>query len=120
MFENHEVKKIAEMLAALAEPTRLQILHRLVEGPQYVGQLSEALGVPMVNMSHHLGVMRQAGLLDNEKDGRRVVYAFRPDVFTPGDGKTTLGTIRMGAYRLTLGVPEGGEAGKKAAQNRRK
>ena len=102
MIDIQEAKKVATMLAAVGETTRMLILHRLVDGPQYVGQLSEALGVPMVNMSHHLGVMRQAGLLDNNKDGRRVVYTFRPEVFTPGDGKGTLGTLRLGSFRLIL------------------
>lgn len=108
MSDSPDVKKIAEMLAAVAEPTRVLILHQLARGSQYVGQLSESLGVPMVNMSHHLGVMRAAGILDSTKDGRRMVYALRSDVFTPGNGKDTLGTLRIGSHRLTLTVPERG------------
>lgn len=125
MIDNQEAKQIAAMLAALGEPTRLLILERLVHGPQNVGQLSQALGVPMVNMSHHLGVMRLAGLLENNKDGRRVVYEFRPEVFTPGDGKTTLGTLALGSVRMMIGgasegEPDGAQSAAKKNPTRRK
>jgi DNA-binding transcriptional ArsR family regulator len=101
MIEFPDAKKVAGMLAAVGEPTRMLILYRLAEGPHHVGKLADLIGIPMVNMSHHLGVMRQAGLLDDEKDGRRVVYKFRPEVFTPGDGDV-LGTLSLGKYRLTM------------------
>ena len=108
MIDCQDAKKVAEILAAVAEPTRVQILHQLARGPQYVGQLSEALGVPMVNMSHHLGVMRNAGILDSSKDGRKVVYSLRPEVFTPGEGRDTLGTLQIGPHKLTFSAPEKG------------
>jgi DNA-binding transcriptional ArsR family regulator len=93
-------KRVAAMLAALAEPTRLRILHQLSQGPQNVGTLAELLGVPMVNMSHHLGVMRQAGLLEDEREGRRVVYRLHPDVGGPGDGPDILATLDLGVYKV--------------------
>lgn len=96
-----DAKKVAGMLAAVGEPTRLLILYRLAQGPHHVGALSELLGVPMVNMSHHLGVMRQAGLLDDEKDGRRVVYRIHPDICSHA-GNGMLATIRLGRYKLTI------------------
>lgn len=101
MIEFQEAKRIAGMLAAVGEPTRMMILHCLAEGPAHVGDLAERVGVPMVNMSHHLGVMRQAGLLDDTKSGRRVVYAIRDEVFRPG-GDGTLGTFQFGVLKLTL------------------
>ena len=101
MIEFTNAKKVAGMLAAVGEPTRMLILYRLAQRPHHVGQLAELIGIPMVNMSHHLGVMRQAGLLDDEKDGRRVVYKFRPEIFSPGTGDV-LGTLSLGMYRLTM------------------
>ena len=86
MTDYHAARKVAARLAALAEPTRVRVIDRLAHGPLHVGALAELLGVPMVNLSHHLGVMRQAGLLDDEKDGRRVIYRLHPDVVRPGDG----------------------------------
>jgi ArsR family transcriptional regulator len=102
MIEHTDAKRIAGMLAAVGEPTRMRILHKLAEGPSHVGGLAAEVGVPMVNMSHHLGVMRQAGLIDDAKDGRRVVYSLRPDVFVPGGAPDELGTLQLGLYRLVL------------------
>lgn len=112
MIDFYEAKRVAGMLAAVGEPTRMMILYRLAQGPHHVGQLAEALGVPMVNMSHHLGVMRQAGLLEDEKDGRRVVYRFRSEIFTPttGDDPDVLATLNLGMYRLVIRKSDGGAA----------
>lgn len=96
-----DAKKVAGMLAAVAEPTRMLILYRLAQGPHNVGQLAELIGIPMVNMSHHLGVMRQAGLLEDEKDGRRVIYKLRPEILTAGAGGV-LATLTLGRYRLAI------------------
>jgi DNA-binding transcriptional ArsR family regulator len=89
-------------MAAVAEPTRLRVLWQLASGPMHVGALAEAVDIEMVNMSHHLGVMRQSGVLDDEKDGRRVIYKLRPDVYTPGTTADVLGVLKMGHYRVIL------------------
>jgi DNA-binding transcriptional ArsR family regulator len=102
MMEFAEARRAAIVLAALAEPTRLRIVFHLISGPHNVGQLAELIGTPMVNMSHHLGVMRQAGVLEDAKDGRKVIYRVRPEVFTPGDGNNLLGTLALGPFRLTI------------------
>jgi DNA-binding transcriptional ArsR family regulator len=102
MIDFQDAKKIAGMMAAVSEPTRMLILHRLAGGPHHVGRLAELIGIPMVNMSHHLGVMRQAGILEDTKDGRRVVYSFRPGVFTRGTAPGTVGTVHLGGLALTL------------------
>lgn len=114
MIEFQDAKRIAGMLAAVGEPTRMLILHQLSDGPLHVGRLAELLGVPMVNMSHHLGVMRQAGLLEDSKDGRRVVYSIRKEIFTSGSGGE-LGTFQFGTYRLTLLTQDSAESNGKPA-----
>lgn len=106
MIDYPTARRIAGMLAALGEPTRMMILHQLVDGPQHVGKLADTLGVPMVNMSHHLGVMRQAGLLEDHKDGRRVVYSLRSEVYTPGGDAGTVGSIQIEHFRVSIrGTP---------------
>lgn len=102
MLDHAQAKQIAGMLAAVGEPTRMMILHHLAAGPSHVGGLAKAVGVPMVNMSHHLGVMRLAGLIDDAKDGRRVIYSLRPEIYTPGGEADALGVLKMGLYRMTL------------------
>jgi DNA-binding transcriptional ArsR family regulator len=71
----------AEVLKTLASPRRLEILHRLAEGPCEVGRLAEELGVSQPNISQHLAVLRAAGIVDAERDGREVRYRLTdPDV----------------------------------------
>lgn len=64
----------AEILKTLANPRRLEILHRLAEGPCEVGRLAEELGLSQPNASQHLGVLRAAGLVESLRDGREVRY----------------------------------------------
>jgi DNA-binding transcriptional ArsR family regulator len=117
MMEFPEARKAAVMLAALAEPTRLRIVFLLARQSHNVGELAEAIGIPMVNMSHHLGVMRQAGVLEDEKDGRKVIYRFRPGVFTAGDGVSNLGILAIGPYRVILNI-DGGDLDSKTGKRK--
>ena len=73
----------AEILKTLANPRRLEIVHRLSDGPCEVGRLAEELGMSQPNVSQHLSVLRAAGLVDAERDGREVRYRLSdPDVIT--------------------------------------
>ena len=65
----------AEVLRTLASPRRLEILHRLEQGPCEVRRLAEDLGASQPNISQHLAVLRAAGLVDAERDGREVRYS---------------------------------------------
>jgi DNA-binding transcriptional ArsR family regulator len=104
MTEFSDARKVAALLAAVAEPTRLRVLWQLARGPQNVGTLADLVKIPMVNMSHHLGVMRQAGILDDEKDGRKVIYKLRPGVFTPSTEPNVLGVLTLGPFRVVLWI----------------
>jgi ArsR family transcriptional regulator len=71
----------AEVLKTLASPRRLQILHRLFDGPCEVGRLATELGLSQPNVSQHLAVLRSAGLVEAERDGREARYRLTdPDV----------------------------------------
>lgn len=71
----------AEVLKTLAHPRRLEILHRLAEGPVEVGRLAGDLGLSQPNVSQHLAVLRGAGVVDAERTGREVRYRLSdPDV----------------------------------------
>jgi DNA-binding transcriptional ArsR family regulator len=71
----------AEVLRVIASPRRLEILHRLAEGPCEVGRLAAELGASQPNVSQHLSVLRTAGLVESERDGREVRYRLAdPDV----------------------------------------
>jgi DNA-binding transcriptional ArsR family regulator len=62
-------------LRALGEETRVRIVALLLEGPRDVGAIGESLGVSQYNVSKHLRVLREAGLLEVEKEGRVRRYA---------------------------------------------
>jgi DNA-binding transcriptional ArsR family regulator len=64
----------AAVLKTLANPRRLEIIHRLAEGPCEVGRLADEIGVSQPNVSQHLAVMRSAGIVEAERDGREVRY----------------------------------------------
>ena len=71
----------AEVLKTLASPRRLEIIHRLSQGPCEVRRLAEDLGATQPNISQHLAVLRAAGLVEAERDGREVRYQLAdPDV----------------------------------------
>ncbi len=62
-------------LRALGEETRVRIVSLLMERSMDVGAISDALGVSAYNVSKHLRVLREAGLLEVEKEGRLRRYA---------------------------------------------
>lgn len=69
----------AACFKALADPSRLYILDLLVEGPRCACDLREALQIASNLLSHHLKVLREAGLVHSERRGRWMVYTADPD-----------------------------------------
>ncbi len=64
----------ADMCQTLANPKRLQILNLLKDGELSVGAMVQALGVAKANLSQHLGVMRQKGILLSRREGTTIFY----------------------------------------------
>jgi DNA-binding transcriptional ArsR family regulator len=72
----------AEVAHALAHPVRLGILELLRNEGAYVMHLTTMLGRPQANISQHLAILRDAGLVVDEREGMTVVYRVRdPRVF---------------------------------------
>jgi DNA-binding transcriptional ArsR family regulator len=69
------VELVAQRFRLIGEPMRIRLLDRLRDGEQSVGELVEALDATQQNISKHLGVLHQAGILGRRKEGNRVVYA---------------------------------------------
>jgi DNA-binding transcriptional ArsR family regulator len=65
----------AELCQALAEPTRLRLLSLLGERPRAVKELVEATGERQAKISQHLAIMRQRGIVRNERAGTEVRYS---------------------------------------------
>ena len=68
----HELQ--AEICRTLSHPTRIAILHLLAAEPREVGRLASELDISQPNASQHLGLMRSAGLVETEREGRGVIY----------------------------------------------
>ena len=64
---------IAARFRALSEPMRLRLLNTLMGGEQTVGQLVEATGSSQANVSKHLSVLREAGMIAMRKEGLSTV-----------------------------------------------
>lgn len=63
------------VLKALAEDTRVRIIGLLMDTPLDVSEISKRVAVSQYNVSKHLRILREAGLLQVERSGRRHLYA---------------------------------------------
>jgi ArsR family transcriptional regulator len=70
-------KAQARIIKALAHPTRLFIVDKLSRGERCVCELTDLIGVEMPTVSRHLGVLKNAGILEDEKRGAQVFYRLR-------------------------------------------
>ena len=104
----------AEVLKTLASPRRLEILHAIAIGPMEVGRLAKTIGASQPNVSQHLAVLRSAGLVEAERNGREVLYRLTdPDVMVAcGLMRTVLERrlTRLGEIAAHAGEPSAGLA----------
>ena len=66
-------------LKALGEETRIRIVQMLLEQERSVNEIAETLGITQYNVSKHLRVLREAGLLEIKKDGQQRFYSLAED-----------------------------------------
>jgi len=76
-----EAARLAEWYGVLADSTRLRLLSLISAAGEACAacDLVEPLGVSQPTVSHHLKVLRQAGLVDSEKRGRWIYYRPLPE-----------------------------------------
>ena len=65
----------AAVFAALANPTRHELMHHLCDGPRTPSELAELLDVSRPNVSQHLAVLQREGLVRRTHEGGRVLWA---------------------------------------------
>ncbi|MFE6334187.1 ArsR/SmtB family transcription factor [Streptomyces sp. NPDC057798] len=97
LIEREEAERLAAMLKAIADPTRLQIfriIERAPAGEACVCDLADCLGFRQPTVSHHLKVMTDAGLLNRERRGTWAWYSVNYDglnrvraILTPAVGE---------------------------------
>jgi DNA-binding transcriptional ArsR family regulator len=72
------------LFATLADPTRRALFERLCrEGEQTVGALTAEAGVSQPAVSKHLGVLKEAGLVRDRRDGRQIHYGAQIGALAP-------------------------------------
>jgi len=67
----------AEIIKALAHPTRLYIVDKLSREEKCVCELTEKIGADMSTVSRHLSVLKNAGIVQMDKRGLKVFYRLR-------------------------------------------
>lgn len=88
----------AQKLKVLSDPTRLKVLELLMLGPKHVGEMCEHLSIEQSLLSHHLKVLREAGMVHASRDGKAVLYRVAPEVAVEGAGKA----INLGCCQLSF------------------
>jgi DNA-binding transcriptional ArsR family regulator len=88
----------AGKLKVLSDPTRLSVVEILMDGPKYVGAINERLGVEQTLLSHHLKILREAGLVEAVRDGKAVEYRLAEGIVASRSGKA----INLGCCRLSF------------------
>lgn len=74
------VDQCAQMFKALADHTRLRIMESLLVEEKCVSELVREFHCPQPHISHHLRILRDAGLIEGLRDGKQVCYRILPKV----------------------------------------
>jgi len=70
-------KAKANVLKALAHPTRLWMAEQLADGERCVCEFANSIDADFSTISKHLSVLKQAGIVDDEKRGKQVFYRLK-------------------------------------------
>lgn len=92
----------AEIMRVLADPTRYDVVQLLIEGARYVHEINAALRTEPTLLSHHLKVLRDAGLVETARAGKAVLYRLSPAVARQADTRT----LEFGCCKLEFNEPQ--------------
>lgn len=92
-------------LRALSEDTRLRIIGLLIESPLDVGEIARRVGTSHYNVSKHLRILREAGLLEVQKTGRRHLYAL-PDRLQQQAAEGRVMDLGCCSFKFDVPLPE--------------
>jgi DNA-binding transcriptional ArsR family regulator len=95
-----DVDFCAERLKALSDPHRLRIVNALRYGELTVGDIAELLETEVVNVSHHLKIMKYASLVEVRREGRFMYYRLHTDLQCSKGKKTRF--LDLGCCRLEV------------------
>ncbi len=73
-FVRNTCRREAEIFKALGHPTRIWIVKQLADGEHCVCEFVDSVGVKFATISQHLTILKQAGVIVDEKRGKQVFY----------------------------------------------
>lgn len=76
------VRRLASMFKALGHPSRLAVTRALAKGERCVCELKKIIGADMSTVSNHLTILRNAGIVEDEKRGLQVFYRLKRPCIT--------------------------------------
>jgi DNA-binding transcriptional ArsR family regulator len=75
-----QLERAANMLKAIAHPMRIAILNHLEDGKHLtVTEIHELLGIEQSTTSHHLGILKDKGVLTSKREGKNTYYFLKHD-----------------------------------------
>ena len=72
---------MGDAFKALADPTRRRILELLAQGDLTAGEIAAQFAMTKPSVSHHLNILKAAGLVSDERSGQNIVYSLNLTVF---------------------------------------
>ncbi len=80
-LDTDRLEMAASMLKAMAHPMRIAILHNLEGGKKLtVTEIHELLGIEQSTTSHHLGILKDKGVLCSKREGKNTYYYMKYDM----------------------------------------
>lgn len=70
-----------DVFKALADPTRRKILELLSEKDRSAGEIADYFQISKPSISHHLSILKSAGLVTDERQGQNIIYTLNTTVF---------------------------------------
>lgn len=113
-----EVSKISRSLKALCDANRIRILEILASGEHCVSDLVTRLEIDQPKVSHHLAILRSAGIVRSRRDGRHINYSLRREIHRQADSpQGPIDHFDLGEISVTFrfGRPAGQARGIQAA-----
>lgn len=78
LIDPEKLERAANMLKAIAHPVRISIIGCLDNGQKLtVTEIHKQLGIEQANASHHLGILRDKGVLSSKREGKNIYYYLR-------------------------------------------
>jgi DNA-binding transcriptional ArsR family regulator len=88
MKKKAETQNCAKYLKVLGDQTRLEVIRELSKGTRNVTEIIESVRIPQSLLSHHLSVLRKAGLVTAKRVGKAVLYKISNSIVCQEDRQT--------------------------------